>query len=114
VTQEPIPTPLPTAEERDDKVYRMLRRYERAKFLLHLITVAGVFIILGFVVVSLNRAEEGRAEIRDCIRPQGQCAQRGAQGTKDIGAVIVVCTNKLPPLVSKQEALNCIVEELTK
>lgn len=101
------------AEARNARVYRARNRYDMAKLLLGAFSAIAIVVLLGLVLYGQAKAAEGREEIRSCIDPTGKCAQRGRESTGHLGAAIVVCTNRLPPIVSRDEALNCIIKEAT-
>lgn len=100
------------AEDRNLRVEKARSRYDLAKLILASFTAICVIGLLGAVLVMLVEARQARHEIQDCIQPTGECAQRGSDNGARLGGAIVVCTNRLPPIVDKDVAFDCIIKEV--
>lgn len=97
--------------ELHDRVLRAQGRYNLAKLGLMVITSVVVIALLCLNVYMLQRAEDGRDEIRSCITPDGKCAQRGAKQSANLIAASIICTNK--GYTDIDAALRCVREAMT-
>jgi hypothetical protein len=51
-------------------------------------------------------------EIKSCTTPQGACARRGTDNSKNISVAITYCTLNLPAKATRDQVTRCILKEL--